>query len=130
MFKDLCRTLYLFVFLACTSDEYTCRDGTCADMDKVCDGKMDCKDKSDELECQSISFDPTYLKILPPPPLETENNLNDKTPLRISLTVESCCEMRVVQQRVHAKRNCVPGSVVKFPQMASHKRFLRRPRGV
>ena len=87
-------------FLACTSDEYTCRDGTCVDMDKVCDGKMDCKDKSDELECRSIRFDPTYLKILPPPPLETEKNQNDKTELRISLTVESILDLDEVHTSI------------------------------
>ena len=69
-------------------------------MDKVCDGKMDCKDKSDELECRSISFDPTYLKILPPPPLETEKNQNGKTPLRISLTVESILDLEEVHTSI------------------------------
>ena len=82
--------------LACTSDEYTCLDGTCVQMDKVCDGKMDCTDKSDELECHSINFDATYLKNLPPPPLKTKAEGN-KTPLNISITVESILDLDEVR---------------------------------
>ena len=32
----------------------------------VCDGKLDCQDKSDETDCDSIVFDKSYLKYVAP----------------------------------------------------------------
>ena len=34
----------------------------------MCDGKINCNDKSDEIACQKIRFDQAYLASLPPPP--------------------------------------------------------------
>ena len=33
---------------ACKKDEYTCNDGLCLPIDQRCNGKPECKDKSDE----------------------------------------------------------------------------------
>ena len=64
--------------LACTLDEYTCLDGACVHLDDVCDGISDCKDKSDELNCQSIIFDATYTNNQPPLSLEAKFNRKGK----------------------------------------------------
>ena len=34
-----------------------------------CNGRQDCPDKSDEVECETIKFDRSYLKDLPPIPM-------------------------------------------------------------
>ena len=78
--------------LACTFDEYTCLDGTCVNMDYVCDGISDCDDKSDELNCQSIRFDATYSENLPPLSLEARRN-NMKVPVHIEMTILSVFEL-------------------------------------
>ena len=36
------------------------------DLDERCDGDVDCLDKSDEIDCQSIILDQSYLKDVPP----------------------------------------------------------------
>lgn len=34
--------------VVCQSDEYSCQDGTCIDIQKLCDGKADCNSGTDE----------------------------------------------------------------------------------
>ena len=81
--------------LVCTFDEYTCLDGTCVNLDYVCDGISDCNDKSDELNCQSIRFDATYSKNLPPLSLDARRN-NIKVPVHIEMTILSVFELNEI----------------------------------
>ena len=36
----------------CEKNEFICNDGTCIDLDLRCNGRFECFDKSDELNCQ------------------------------------------------------------------------------
>ena len=73
------------------------RDGTCVTLEEVCDGKMDCQDESDELDCQSIKFYKSYLKTLPPPPLLDSNG---KTPMNVSVFVDSILDVDEVHSNI------------------------------
>ena len=43
-------------------------DVSCVPMANRCDGRVDCHDKSDEIECDQIVIDMSYLDDVPAPP--------------------------------------------------------------
>ena len=53
---------------ACKDDENTCDDGLCLPIDRRCNDRPECKDKSDELMCTILVQDESYKKDLSPPP--------------------------------------------------------------
>ena len=77
-------------------------DGTCVNIDDVCDGISDCNDKSDELNCQSIRFDATYSKNQPPLSLEDKRN-KKKLSVHINVTILSVFELNEIQSRMKLK---------------------------
>ena len=42
----------LKTFLECTAHEFRCNDGSCIDIRLRCDLRPDCRDESDEKDCQ------------------------------------------------------------------------------
>ena len=40
----------------CTTSEFTCKDASCVEMKKRCDGKLECRDGSDEEHCRWDNF--------------------------------------------------------------------------
>ncbi|XP_068223058.1 uncharacterized protein [Palaemon carinicauda] len=57
----------------CRDDQYSCDDATCIPLHYRCDLKYDCRDLSDELNCNLIAFPDDYQKRLPPRVPRVEN---------------------------------------------------------
>ncbi len=55
---------------SCNRSEFNCHDGTCVHIDHRCNGRVECPDKTDEIDCQILSVDKSYLRTVPPPPPE------------------------------------------------------------
>lgn len=52
----------------CDYEDFTCDDGTCISHHSRCDLKYDCRDESDELDCELVAFPQEYQKHLSPRP--------------------------------------------------------------
>ncbi|XP_076049413.1 uncharacterized protein LOC143030094 [Oratosquilla oratoria] len=77
----------VLLLTTCQEDQYSCDDATCIPLETRCDLKYDCLDRSDEVNCELITFPSDYKKDLPPrsPGEEGETSL----PIRFSVTIES-----------------------------------------
>nr|XP_053640647.1 uncharacterized protein LOC128694519 [Cherax quadricarinatus] len=70
----------------CRSDHYTCDDGTCIPHHYRCDLKYDCRDRSDELDCELILFPQDYHQNLPP---RVPGKEDSKLPVIINVVIKS-----------------------------------------
>ena len=50
----------------CAEDEFTCGDGQCIDIKYRCDQVIDCRDKTDELDCSLLVLQDGYNQAIPP----------------------------------------------------------------
>ena len=56
--RDITINKYAGEYIECREDEFTCKDGSCISMNKECDKRFDCEDKSDEDKsyCKSMAM--------------------------------------------------------------------------
>ena len=73
----------------CSDEEYTCDDGNCVDMEKICDGKTECQDGSDENTCFMMVYPLGFHKSLTPPPEDGERNLV----INVSVTIHNILDI-------------------------------------
>nr|XP_045624218.1 uncharacterized protein LOC123774134 [Procambarus clarkii] len=76
----------LMLLTPCLSNHYTCDDGTCIPHHYRCDLKYDCRDLSDELECELILFPKDYHQNLPP---RVPGKEDSKLPVVINVIIKS-----------------------------------------
>ena len=54
------------MYFQCKTNEFTCNDGSCIDLEYRCDDNYDCSDRSDEKNCRQITIDNDYRNIIAP----------------------------------------------------------------
>nr|XP_053626189.1 uncharacterized protein LOC128684076 [Cherax quadricarinatus] len=68
---------------ACREGQFTCVDGSCIDLTKRCDLRIDCKDESDEAECSLLDIPLGYRTVIPPPPVNGSQSLEVSFSIKI-----------------------------------------------
>ncbi|XP_066941354.1 uncharacterized protein [Macrobrachium rosenbergii] len=88
--KDLCQEKKgqrkRLLLSPCSDDQFTCDDGTCVPLPFRCDLKYDCRDQSDEMECELITFPKDYHAHLPP---RVPRKANSNVPVVIRVVIKS-----------------------------------------
>ena len=70
---------------SCQEDQFTCNGGLCIDIAHRCDGDVDCKDSSDEVDCHVVEIGSEYKKYLTP----VQEKISEKISVNLSLTIHS-----------------------------------------
>ena len=84
----------------CKEDEFTCSDGQCIKMEKRCDNLPNCRDKSDEKQCELIAFEDSY-NMNVPPILRAKNGSTIPAKVSISITLMKVVEIEEVDHSIH-----------------------------
>ena len=77
---------------SCSKSQFTCSDGFCIDILARCDNVNDCRDKSDEANCERVRIEQTYQKFIVPPPKQQLDN----TEVIIGVTLETLMDINEV----------------------------------
>lgn len=76
----------LLLLTPCLSDQFTCDDATCIPLENRCDLRYDCKDNTDELECQMVNYPQDYQHHLPP---RSSDSRDESLGIRLHVRIES-----------------------------------------
>ena len=80
--------------------EFTCADGQCIKMEERCNQVPDCRDKSDERQCQIIVLEGGYNKNIPPIK-RAKQGTAIPTIVSISITLMKVVEIEEVDHSIH-----------------------------
>ena len=84
----------------CREGEFTCDDGQCVFMEERCNQVPDCRDKSDERQCQLIQLEGDYNKNIPPIG-RTVDGSSVPAQVTISLTLMKVVEIEEREHSIH-----------------------------
>ena len=62
----------------------------------MCDGRLDCADKSDEFDCKMVQMDSSYMPSMPPGSTKKDSMNNSRLKVNVSLTMKSIHDINEV----------------------------------
>ena len=83
----------------CKDGQFTCDDGQCIDMEERCNTLPNCKDKSDERNCQILWLEHGYNKNIPP--ISGAGNKVVPVNVSISITLMKVVEIEETDHSIH-----------------------------
>merc|ERR1719187_1228116 len=83
-------TEMVLALTTCTREQFTCADGLCVDMEQRCDGRTNCADKSDEVECKKVIVDSSYQQYIVPLAQDEDDG---KLVVKVSVDIVSLLEL-------------------------------------
>ena len=83
----------------CSQTQFSCSDGSCVEMEKRCNGRVDCEDYSDEIECTVANILSSYSKAINPPPRPGES----KAKVMLSLKLEAILKLDELEEIMYVK---------------------------
>ena len=86
----------------CEDGQFTCDNGHCVLMEQRCDQVVQCKDKSDERNCQIMTLEESYNKIVPPITTVSDTNFTVvPVDVNISLNLLKIVEMEEEKNKIN-----------------------------
>ena len=71
----------------CGAGQFTCNDGQCVTMEQRCNQMPNCRDKSDEQQCELVKFEDGYNKKVPP--ITSVSSSNDSiVPVSVNVSID------------------------------------------
>ncbi|XP_063600331.1 uncharacterized protein LOC134776511 [Penaeus indicus] len=81
--NDVCgRTNVTILITSCKDGQFSCNDGSCIDIQHRCNLEIDCRDESDEMDCDFLTLDHSYNSDNPPP------RTNALSPVSVKLNLD------------------------------------------
>ena len=89
----------------CWDGEFTCSDGQCVRMAERCDQVLDCRDESDEINCQVLVLKESYRKSAPPVTLAWDEGKRQVLPamIHVNLTLLDISDIRETDNEIDIK---------------------------
>ena len=87
---------------ACGDGEFNCQDGECVGIERRCDGRLDCSDRTDEAGCSVYEKEDSYIRQMPPEPVGRHG---DSTWVRMGVDVLAILDIEEVDGFIQLQLN-------------------------